>query len=253
MSKILKGHQVQALKVEFRESETFSALKEFFYHKEVSESQEPLPSLNEEIEKLKKQVYEESYQEGYQKGYQEGYQEGFDKGHTEGFEKGYAEGRIFAEKELSEAKTKLEEEYQEKLKALEGLLSKLRKTFSESILNLDQEVLAIVEKISEKFLFKALEEDKELILRVIREALKEVVEGAQIVIKVHPKEAEILEKIDLASLSEKNFPKIEIKPDPGVSLGGCLLETSFGLVDATVERRWEEIFKALEEASSSEG
>ncbi|RUM87627.1 MAG: flagellar assembly protein FliH, partial [Thermodesulfatator sp.] len=40
---------------------------------------------------------------------------------------------------------------------------------------------------------------------------------------------------------------------PSIARGGCLLETDFGLVDATLERRWTTLLKALEEAAQGEG
>ena len=252
MSKILKGHQVEALTVEFRESETFSGLTELFRAKEAKEDRASRPSLEEELERIKRESYEEGYQEGQKEGYGAGYKEGFEKGRREGFEKGRADAQAQAEKELSSAKARLEKEYQERIKAIEDLFSTFKREFSESVLGLDREVLALVERISEKLLFKALEEDEELILRVIREALKEVVEGARVTVKVSPEEAKRLEGLDLRALSDRSFPRLEIQPDPGISKGGCLLETSFGLVEATVERRWEEIFKALREVSSGE-
>ncbi len=188
-----------------------------------------------------------------ERGYREGYEEGFKAGHTEGFEKGYLEGRAYAEKELDQKKSRLEAELGQKIKELDELLLSLKKEFSEAVFSLDREILHLLKLMAQKLLFKEALRDEALVLRVIREALREVVEGARVVIRVNPREAEFLKNFDLKALSEKNFPVLSLEADPSITPGGCLLETNFGLVDATLERRWEEILKALEEASRSEG
>ncbi len=188
-----------------------------------------------------------------EKAYREGYEEGFRKGREDGEKAGYEEGRQKAQQELAEAQARLEANFQKKIQDLDRILQELRRALEETVLDLDKEILHILEKLAEKFLLSEIPRDRDLILRVIRAALEEVVEGARITVRVHPSVIEMLQQFDLRSLSSKNFPKIELKPDPSISPGGCLLETSFGLVDATVERRWEEILKALREAAESEG
>ncbi|MBX6423055.1 FliH/SctL family protein [Thermosulfurimonas sp. F29] len=188
-----------------------------------------------------------------EKAYREGYREGFEEGRTEGFEKGYREGRHRADKELSQKKAQLETELGNKIKELDELLESLKREISGGIFSLDREVLSLLKVMARKFLFKEALKDETLILRVIREALKEVVEGARIKIRVHPREAEFLKRFDLSALSQKSLPALEIVADPSITPGGCLIETNFGLVDATLERRWEELLKTLKEVSDGEG
>ncbi|WP_297057782.1 FliH/SctL family protein [Thermosulfurimonas sp.] len=192
-------------------------------------------------------------QRGFEQGYQEGYREGFEAGHAEGFEKGYLEGKSRAEKEIAQKKALLEAELSERIKAVDQFMASLRESASRAVLSLDREILGLLKLLAQKLLFKETLRDETIILRVIREALKEVAEGARVVIKVHPQEAEFLKALNLQSLSSRSFAEIRLEEDPSVTPGGCILETDFGTVDATLENRWAEILKALEEAAGHEG
>ncbi len=236
MSKILKSSMIRLRKIPALETAVIELPDK------VSPKEQPPESPQPPEEHLDRE-----------RGYREGYEEGFEEGRTEGFEKGYLEGRAYAEKELTQEKIRLEAELGKKIKELDELLASVKKSLSEAVLSLDREVLDLLKLLTQKLLFKESLRDEALILRVIREALKEVVEGARVVIKVNPREAEFLKSFDLKALSEKSFPVLSLEADSSITPGGCLLETNFGLIDATLERRWEEILKALEEASKSEG
>ncbi|QJA06858.1 hypothetical protein FVE67_08680 [Thermosulfurimonas marina] len=236
MSKILKG--VEALRIEFQETESFRSLEDFFAPKAPEKK-----SLKKEDQILWKLA---------EKAYREGYREGLEEGRTAGFEKGYAEGRARAEKEAQALRARLEKEYGEKRAQLDQLLASLQEEISRGVLSLDREVLALLKLLVQKLFFREFLRDESVILRVVREALREVVEGSRVTVRVHPREARILQETDLRALSEKTFPEIRVEADPSISPGGCLLETDFGLVDATLERRWTNLLRALEEAAEGE-
>lgn len=246
MSKILKGAWAEAVRIEFRETESFRSLQDLF-----------APKLPEEKSRQKSRQEEEVLREMAEKGYREGYQQGLEEGRLEGqqqgYQEGYEQGKIQAEKELQDLKARLENEYRQKLEELDHLLASLREAISQGVLSLDREVLTLLKLLVQKLFFKEFLRDEGVILRVVREALQEAVEGSRVTIRVHPQEAQILRKTNLRALSGKTFPEIRVEADPSIARGGCLLETDFGLVDATLERRWTTLLKALEEAAQGEG
>ncbi len=162
----------------------------------------------------------------------------------EAYEKGFAQGQ--KDGELIGRK-----KYETLANRLAEILKNLEKDLSEHVLALEPQLLTLVKLMVEKLVLKEVNTDAQPIKASLREALKHVVEQTQIKIHLHPDDTEFLEEI-LAELREE-FSKIkdfEIVPNPNLKRGGCLLETDFGLVDATLERRWQEILKRLEDEGS---
>ncbi len=162
----------------------------------------------------------------------------------EAYEKGFAQGQ--KDGELIGRK-----KYETLANRLAEILKNLEKDLSEHILALEPQLLALVKLMVEKLVLKEVDTDAQPIKASLREALKHVVEQTQVKIHLHPDDTEFLDEI-LAELREE-FSKIkdfEIVPNPNLKRGGCLLETDFGLVDATLERRWQEILKRLEDEGS---
>jgi len=85
-----------------------------------------------------------------------------------------------------------------------------------------------------------------LVENVVREALRQVEDTAEIVIQLHPE--------DLALMRKHNSSLLNGLPETGplrfsgsaeVSRGGCLVQTRFGLVDARRETKIEQLRGAL--------
>jgi len=86
----------------------------------------------------------------------------------------------------------------------------------------------------------------ELVERVVREALQQAEDTAEVTIRVHPD--------DLALLRQYGSELLQGLPGSGplkfvasseVSRGGCLIQTRFGLVDARRETKLEQLQQTL--------
>jgi flagellar assembly protein FliH len=80
----------------------------------------------------------------------------------------------------------------------------------------------------------------------LKKALTYVVENSSV--KVHLNDTDF-SKIKEASLENpdilQGFSQLELIEDQSVTVGGCLLETEFGEIDATIENRKEKLFEAI--------
>lgn len=91
----------------------------------------------------------------------------------------------------------------------------------------------------------------ELILRVVSNALEVARTQKQVTLRVAPAQADHLrEKLNelLASFPSINF--IDIASDPRLKIGGCILETEMGFVDASVDVQLGAIRKSLLKATA---
>ncbi len=183
---------------------------------------------NLETEEEKRKKVEEGYKDGYEKGYNEGYE----KGYKEGFDKGLKDG--------DEKVKELIERYKETLEKLNSLREKV---YEEA----QSEMILIVKEALKKIVSAEIKSSEEFILNVIKETTKNIIDSKKIVIKVSSEDYKFLtsnrEKLD-SLLSGK---EIEIVEDPGITRGGCLIQTDMGEVDSTVETKLEEVLNILEE------
>ncbi len=148
------------------------------------------------------------------------------------------------------------EGYQDGLKDLKEDIEQI-KSAVKSFLTAKQEVfdyisgdiLEISVEIARKIIKKEITQNPNLIMDNISEILKELSkEETKIMLRVNPSQAalvkqEIPEVISLTGLDAK----VTIIPDESISEGGCLMTTSNGVTDATVEAQLAIIKEALKE------
>lgn len=245
MSKIIKAEKIINLKVltpkeNFSDEEVFCP---FINEEEVLKKTEG--SIQDEDKKpdSSKEAIEEIFQKAYKEGFQRGYEEGFKRAEREGYEKGLERAKLNLEEEKKKFQREIESLIEEKKKRFEEFLKRLDEEFENLILNLDKEILTLSLEIAKKLTLKTIETDRELLLRILREALKYIAEGSEVIVKVHPDEVSNLYD------KEEEFPKnyrIKIVPAHGISKGGLLIETKLGIIDATLEKRFERLLEALE-------
>ncbi|MGB2688643.1 MAG: FliH/SctL family protein, partial [Desulfobacterales bacterium] len=83
----------------------------------------------------------------------------------------------------------------------------------------------------------------------IFDALKLAVEKSKVVFNVNPDDYDYVEKLRPELFNQnKGLKSIVVTSDPGVSRGGCYLETPYGNIDATIESKLENIHQCLQES-----
>ncbi len=160
---------------------------------------------------------------------QEAYEKGFAQGQKDGMELG-------------------RQQYESMAARLKDLVQSLEGEIERHVLALEGPVFELVKVIAEKVIQREISLGPEVLTTCIREALTHVVEQSRVRLHLNPEDIEYMDEV-LQELSGE-FSKVkdfELVPDENVARGGCLLETDFGLVDATYERKWREILRRLEE------
>lgn len=109
------------------------------------------------------------------------------------------------------------------------------------------DILEISLDIAQKIIKKEASEDPEIILSNIKDILKELSkEESKIMIKVNPAQAAFVEEkvpplVKIAGLEAK----VLVIPDDNIMEGGCLVTTTNGVIDATIETQISIISEAL--------
>jgi flagellar assembly protein FliH len=130
----------------------------------------------------------------------------------------------------------------DKIESLRRLLDEaveaLRHTRKRIQRDSEKEIVELVLAVAGRIVGHEVQTDREAIVAVVREALQKVENQDTVVIKMNPADVDFLDRLrlPLSSLS-RNPDGLRIEADESVGLGGCLIETDGGDIDARIESR----------------
>ena len=153
---------------------------------------------------------------------------------TAAYERGQRDGERALSEQLLQQRNEMSELQRGVVESLRGALPQIVLGAQAALINLALE--------SAQKIVAGLPISSELVEAVIREALQQVEETAEITIQLNPE--------DLALLRKHQSPILNGVPDAGplhfissanVTRGGCLVQTRFGLIDARRETKMEQL------------
>lgn len=154
----------------------------------------------------------------------------------------YERGRRDAERHLGE---QLIQQRNELLELQQGILESLSRGVSEVVQQTETTLVQIALESAQKIV-AGLPITLELVEAVVREAVGQTKETAEVTIQLHPD--------DLALLRKHQSPILQGLPEAGplrfigaseITRGGCLVQTRFGLLDARRETKVEQLRESL--------
>jgi flagellar assembly protein FliH len=158
------------------------------------------------------------------------------------YEKGQEDGQLMA---MSTYKTEIEK-YQEWIRKVDSVTDSLTKDQRESVKNFEESLVYLSVQIARQILRKEISADDSIVIKQIRKAIASISNEKIFKIHVHPDIVEMLETSKSELMDDRRFSDdIEIYPNTNVPIGGCMLETSAGLIDGRIENQLRNIEKAL--------
>jgi flagellar assembly protein FliH len=181
---------------------------------------------------------------GPEKGYEEKRKDELRKCETEGFEKGYAEGLASGIKEG-------QKEISERLGRLESVIRELDGVKERKIEELLPEIVDLSLDIARKIIHRKIEQDREIIVSVVREAIHRLGREEKMLVRVNPADYDtMISNMDMLR-EETRLRDVTVEPSASISPGGCTIETPSGEVDARIEEQIKEIGDAITTALDS--
>jgi flagellar assembly protein FliH len=155
---------------------------------------------------------------------------------------GYDLGRVEGEKALSEQLLKQRAELQE---LLHGTLDALRQTVPQVVRDTENMVVSLALEVARK-LVSDMPVSVPMVEAAVRDALTHVESSAQVTVRLHPADLELLQNASSALLASAEAPNdFRFLSSAEVSRGGCLVETRFGTVDARREIKFDLLKKTM--------
>lgn len=160
------------------------------------------------------------------------------------YDEGFAQGRLDGE-ELGK------KQFEAMARRLEKLIEKIGLEGARILPKYEAQMVELSLAMARRVIGEELKTGPEAVLSSIRSAMKMVIEGSNIRIHLNPEDMQLIEGKIKDSLQPAGGHQVDMVSDAMIGKGGCLIETDFGLIDATLESRWkaveEEMRKTLSE------
>ncbi len=200
---------------------------------EVKRKNNQAQKIRQEAEDEAKRIVEEAKKKAEE--LEAEIQQKVDKVEKEAFGKGYAEGR--------------DEGFQEGRQEVERLVDTLQKIISaaidkrnEIIQESETQVINLVLLISKKVIKVISENQKNVVINNVVQALRKLKSRGDVVIRVNLADVELTsEHINDFMKMVENVKSVTVLEDSSVDRGGCIIETDFGQIDARISSQLHEI------------
>lgn len=170
-----------------------------------------------------KDIFNEAKNEGFTLGYEEG--------HEAGYEKGYSEGKFDSDILIKEA-LEIKGQY---TKDKENLLK-----------DSEKDIIELVTVIYENLIHKKTEEDSEFIISLVLKGIENLDLNNKLTIITSKEDYDIVQMSNDIILAKSNLiSELEIKYDSKLEKGDCILETSKGSIDASLNNQLSEVKELL--------
>jgi len=161
----------------------------------------------------------------------EAYSQGFEQGKKDGLEIGRLQ---------SEAAAKRFE------KVIQGISQQAETLFVKN----EAMFVKLSMEVARQLVLREIKTDPSVVLESMKAALDQAVLGNNLTVYLNPKDFELAKGYTSTELEPSAGLSLELKADPKIERGGCLIESEFGLVDATLQAKWEAVSSAVAEVLS---
>lgn len=154
----------------------------------------------------------------------------------------YEQGRREGERAMGE---QLVQQRNEIVEMQNGVVNSLKQMLPQMAQEMESALVELALESAKKIV-GGLKINAQTVEKVVREALSQVRDTAEISIHLHPEDLALLRKHEsplLEGLPETGPLRFSASPD--VTRGGCIVQTRFGLIDALRETKLEQLRKAV--------
>jgi flagellar assembly protein FliH len=160
----------------------------------------------------------------------------------EAYNQGFADGQ-----ETTSATLQIQIiQHQQWLRNIDSVIKELRSEYSNSISELENSLIRLSIMVAEKIIEREVTSNSEIVIEEVRKAIRSLDNDIIFKIRVHPESLEILKMVKSNLITDSSrIENVIITADESVDLGGCILETSAGTVDARIKAQLERIEVSL--------
>ncbi|MDR3108637.1 MAG: hypothetical protein LBU65_02970 [Planctomycetaceae bacterium] len=202
-----------------------------------------LATENATLNETRKRVEEEAKTRGYE----DGYKAGFAEGKRNGYKDGELQATIdYDEKIKLEASMQLGARLETLMPAVAAAVEKIQTAQQSFLADWEHVAINVAAKMASKAIMRDLPSMNDIPIDLLREALELGVGSSVLRIKMNPDDLDTLRpQVNMLTESLGSATVAEIIADGRISPGGCVVETSLGVIDQEIESRLERILAEL--------
>lgn len=187
------------------------------------------PLTADDIEQIRQAAFDEGFAQGKEEGFSKGYEEGREQGTADGLAHGQAEGK---KQGLEQASALIEQQTQ----ALASLMDQLQQPLMQVDQQVEQQLLQLCLAMAEAVIAVECKTNPNVILKTLSEAISALpLQTEQVLIKLHPDDLAVIEQhFSAEQIAERHW---QLRSDPAIERGGCLLETPLSSMDRSIKHR----------------
>ncbi len=138
------------------------------------------------------------------------------------------------------------QQHQKWLKNIDSIIEDLLHQYSKLISELENQIIDLSVSIAKHILQTETLFNSEIIIEQVRKAVKELDNEIVFNIRLNPENINVLKKAKSELINDSTLgSKVKLIPDNSIEPGGCILETSAGTIDATLDSQLEKIRNSL--------
>ncbi len=166
-----------------------------------------------------------------------------EQGYAEGYAAGYAAGEIEATRHLTQ---RADDDRKTNLADLAAFMVSIEETSRSAWLAMEPEIIGLVFEIARKVIKMEVDINRQPAIEIVKNTLRRVADSTALRIRVHADDLQSVRahREELYGLVD-TIRSVEIVEDRRVGLGGCILETNAGTIDARIETQLDEVRKLL--------
>jgi flagellar assembly protein FliH len=216
-----EAEEMAAMKLQQAEEET-----ERLKTRAVEESEKILADANAKVQEIEAEV---------RKSLETERQESLASGKEEGRVEGYAEGKAEADRLIDRVQV-----------VLERAQDKRGEILSET----ERQIIDLVLLITRKVVKVISETQREVVIANVLEALRKVRERGTVIVRVNLADAQLTTEHTKEFIkSLEGITSIQVQEDTSIDVGGCIVETDFGEIDARISSQLAELEAKILEIS----
>lgn len=163
-----------------------------------------------------------------------------EKAYQEGYELGLIEG---TEKAFQEAKINLVTQMQ----SMEAFLKRIEELKGHLMVDNEKALVTMVYQIAKRIAMRDLEENRDAVWEILQHVVNEFQNDERISVRLNPADLLFLDTLQQKSGQKvESLKRIQFVPDDNIKPGGCMIDTEYGNVDATLEERVERTWQTLQ-------
>lgn len=181
------------------------------------------------VEESVEQMVLERLKEVQETAYQEAYQLGLDEGRKKSFEEN-------------------SEMIKSRLENVDKLLISIGDLKKELIAQNESHLVQLAFQMAKRLAHVEVQADPKVVVDVIRQAIEHAQVEESVTVQVAPEQLEFLESLKKETGREFEFmKKLKLEPVANVSLGGAVITTNYGEIDARFEERVNKLWSVIAE------